>query len=412
MVKDVKIYLVGGAVRDQILGLEVKDRDYVVVGANTAHMLAQGFIEVGADFPVFLHPKTKEEYALARQERKVSKGYTGFQFQADENISLEEDLMRRDLTINAIAQDENGILIDPFNGLSDLKAGILRHVSPAFIEDPVRILRVARLAARYHFTVAPATMSLMKTMVANGEVEALVPERVWQELAKGLSERQPSIMFKILQECGALPIILPELAALIGIPENPKHHPEGEAFKHTLLALDYTAQQSMPLEVRYAVLCHDFGKALTDPQHWPSHINHESLGIAPVNALNFRLKVPNKYAELASLTTKEHLNIHRIQEMRVSSQIKLLMRIDAFRRPDRLRLLLQACLADKKGRLGLEDRAYLSKDYCEGLLAALKALNTKTLIDGCDQAQKIAEKIYTERIKLGLAYQATFNNIS
>jgi tRNA nucleotidyltransferase (CCA-adding enzyme) len=369
-------YLVGGAVRDALLGLEVSDRDFVVVGASPQGLLSQGFIPVGSDFPVFLHPTTKAEYALARTERKTGAGYKGFVFHADEQVTLLEDLARRDLTINAMAQDERtGEIIDPFGGQADLAAGILRHVSPAFSEDPVRILRIARFAARFGFSIAPETLALMKKMVIKGEVSALVPERVWQELSRGLMEKKPSIMIETLKACGALAVILPEVHALFGVPQHPEYHPEIDTGVHICMAIDYAASQHHPLPVRFAALTHDLGKGCTDVGIWPRHPNHDKRGIVPLTVLCHRLRVPLVCRELAEIVVLNHTNMHKSLQMRPYALLELLQKLDAFRRPERFELALQACISDKRGRLNQAQAQYPQADHLRRALAIMKAVD-------------------------------------
>ncbi|SFZ79170.1 multifunctional CCA addition/repair protein [Chitinimonas taiwanensis] len=370
-----KIYTVGGAVRDQLLGLPVKDRDYVVVGATPEQMLALGYRPVGKDFPVFLHPSTHEEYALARTERKSGKGYKGFSVYAAPDVTLEDDLARRDLTINAMAEDEDGELIDPYGGQEDLARRLLRHVGPAFVEDPVRILRLARFAARFDFAVAPETLALCREMVALGEVDHLVAERVWAELAKGLMEDRPARMLQVLRDCGALARLLPELDALFGVPQPPQHHPEVDTGLHMLLVLDYAAAQGWPLDTRFAALCHDLGKGNTPEAEWPRHIAHEQHGVALVEALCERIRVPNDCRELALLVCREHGNIHRARELRPETVVELLGRCDALRKPERFARLLDACLADARGRTGLEDCAYPQAAYLLACRDAARAVD-------------------------------------
>lgn len=354
-----KIYAVGGAVRDELLGLPVQDRDWLVVGATPEGMLAQGFKAVGRDFPVFLHPRTREEYALARTERKTAPGYTGFVFHANASVTLEEDLARRDLTINAIARDEDGRYADPYGGRRDLAERVLRHVSPAFAEDPVRILRVARFAARFHdFAVADETTRLMREMVAAGEVDHLVPERVWQELARGLMEAKPSRMFEVLRGCGALHVILPELDALWGIPQRADYHPEIDTGIHAMMVVDQAAVLGLSLPARFAALCHDLGKGVTPPDVLPRHIGHEAAGVRLLRPLCQRLRVPADCRDLALLVAAHHGDIHRIEELRPVTIVKLLERCDAFRRPARFEEVLAACEADHRGRLGQTEREY------------------------------------------------------
>jgi len=356
-----KIYTVGGYIRDKLLGITSKDRDWVVVGATPEQMLQQGYQAVGKDFPVFLHPETKQEYALARTERKTSAGYTGFQFNTSIDVSLEDDLIRRDLTINAIAQDEQGNIIDPCQGQHDIKNKILRHVSPAFIEDPLRVLRVARFAARFAylgFTIADETIELMKKITASGEIESLVAERVWQELHATLLTRNPEVFFKVLRECGALKILLPEIDCLFGVPQTKEYHPEIDTGIHTLMVLEQAVKLSGDPEVRFAALVHDLGKGLTPKDQWPKHINHEHLGITPVNEVCDRFKTPKSYRELALMVTEYHLNYHRIAELKPTTVIKYLQLMDAFRRPERFEKFLLACEADSRGRTGFEDREF------------------------------------------------------
>jgi tRNA nucleotidyltransferase (CCA-adding enzyme) len=403
-----KIYSVGGAVRDALLGLPVQDRDYVVVGATPAEMLARGFTPVGKDFPVFLHPVTHEEYALARTERKTAPGYKGFVFHTDPEVTLEQDLIRRDLTINAIAQAEDGTLFDPFGGQQDLRDKVFRHVSAAFAEDPVRILRVARFAARFtEFTVAPETNALMRGMVEAGEVDALVPERVWQELARGLMEAKPSRMFAVLRACGALARILPELDALWGVPQPPLHHPEIDTGVHVMLVIDQAAQKKLSLPARCGALLHDLGKGLTPPSEWPHHHGHEQRGIAPAEALCQRLKVPNDCRELALLTVREHANIGRALEMRPSTMVSLLERCDAFRKPQRFLDLLAAAECDFHGR-GDAQHDYASRPYPQAahwqraLQAARTVATGKIAAEAArrfpGQNERIAEAIHAARI--------------
>ena len=368
-----QIYIVGGAVRDQLLGLPVADRDYVVVGATPEQMLAKGFKPVGKDFPVFLHPKSHEEYALARTERKTAPGYHGFLFHAAPDVTLEQDLARRDLSINAMALAEDGSIIDPFNGQADLSARLLRHVSPAFVEDPVRILRLARFAARFDFAVAPETMTLMRQMVDSGEVDALVAERVWAELAKGLMTTRPSKMFEVLHECGALQRILPELDCLWGVPQPAAHHPEVDTGIHTMLVVDYAASQGWNLATRWAALLHDLGKGTTPRDEWPRHIGHETRGVKLVDNVCERLKVPNDCRDLARHTTRYHGDIHRGLELRPDTLLKLLQSVDAFRKPERFQDLLNASIADSRGRPGYENREF---PQAQRLLLALQAANS------------------------------------
>jgi tRNA nucleotidyltransferase (CCA-adding enzyme) len=374
-----QIYLVGGAVRDKLLNRPVVDHDHVVVGAMPENLLALGYKPVGKDFPVFLHPETGEEYALARTERKSGRGYHGFVFQADPTITLEQDLARRDLTINAIAADEHGALTDPYGGVRDIEARMLRHVSPAFVEDPVRVLRVARFAARFAplgFTVAPETMTLMRQMVADGEVDHLVPERVWAETRKALGEPQPSAFLRVLRECGALAVLFPEVDALYGVPQRAEFHPEIDTGVHVQMVLDAAAQLAPGDDVvGFCALTHDLGKALTPADEWPRHLGHEHRGVAPLRALTTRLKVPTEHAALAELVCREHLNAHRAFELKPATVLKLLGALDALRRPARLDTFLAACEADKRGRLGHGDDDYPQAAYLRAARAAAAAVD-------------------------------------
>ncbi len=394
-----KIYCVGGAVRDALLGLPVKDRDFVVVGATVEQMTALGYRPVGKDFPVFLHPRTQEEYALARTERKTAKGYKGFQVHASPEVTLEEDLARRDLTINAIAQADDGTLIDPYGGLDDLEAGVLRHVSKAFVEDPVRILRLARFAARFtQFSVAPETLQLMKEMVDNGEVDALVPERVWQELAKGLMEAKPSRMFDVLRQCGALQKILPELDRLWGVPQPEVHHPEIDTGVHVMLVVDVAAQRGFDLPVRFAALTHDLGKGTTPAHALPRHIGHEERGVGLVKSLCQRLRVPNDCRDLAVITARFHGKVHRAQEMRPGTLLDLLHESDAIRQPARFEQCLLACECDARGRTGFEDRPYPQADYLRGVLQAAMRIDAGAVAATQTSPEKIREAVYQARL--------------
>ena len=373
-------YLVGGAVRDKLLGRAAGDRDYVVVGALPEDLLARGYRPVGRDFPVFLHPETGEEYALARTERKSGRGYHGFVFQADANVTLEQDLARRDLTINAIAEDAQGVLTDPFGGVRDIAVRVLRHVSPAFAEDPVRVLRTARFAARFAplgFTVAPETMTLMQQMVRDGEIDHLVPERVWAETRKALGEAQPSAFLRVLRECGALAVLFPEVDALYGVPQRAEFHPEIDSGVHLELVLDQSAQLAPGDDlVAFCALTHDLGKALTPAHELPRHVGHEQRGVKPLRALAARLKVPTEHAALAELVCREHLNAHRAFELKPATVLKLLIALDALRRPARLDKFLAACMADKRGRTGHALDAYPQADYlraCRNAAAAIDA---------------------------------------
>ncbi len=353
-----QIYLVGGAVRDELLGLEVKDRDWVIVGATPEQMTGQGYKPVGRDFPVFIHPDTGEEYALARTERKTGPGYTGFAFDTSEEITLEQDLERRDITINAIAKDENGNLIDPFNGRRDLEQKIIRHVSDAFVEDPLRVLRVARFAAQFNFAIAGETQSLLKEISATNELQTLTPERVWVETEKALQTRQPRRYFEALRECNALAALFPEIDRLFGVPQPEHHHPEIDSGVHTLMALDQAASITAEPEVRFAALVHDLGKGTTPQQTWPRHHGHEERGVELINGLCDRLRIPNRYRELAVLVSRYHLDCHRINEMKATTVMRKLEGLDAFRRPERFDRFLLACEADARGRKGKEQQDY------------------------------------------------------
>ncbi len=378
-------YLVGGAVRDALLGIEGSDRDWVVVGATVEHMLAQGFQAVGKDFPVFLHPVTREEHALARTERKTAPGYHGFVVHAAPNVTLEDDLRRRDLTINAMARAADGRLIDPFKGQDDLRDGVLRHVSEAFAEDPVRILRLARFAARFpRFIVAPQTLALMKDMVSQGEVKSLVAERVWQELSRGLMAECPSRMFEVLRDCGALQVLLPEFDALFGVPQPPEHHPEIDTGLHVLMVLDQTAKVAAPLEVRFAALCHDLGKGTTPREQWPRHIGHESRSLPLLRAVCDRWRIPAACRELAQIVAAEHGHVHQSLSFGAPALLRLLVRCDAIRRPERFEQVLLACECDARGRTGLENRDY---PQAQRLLLALKAALSVNTADLAKQAQ-------------------------
>ncbi|HSG21820.1 MAG TPA: multifunctional CCA addition/repair protein [Azonexus sp.] len=394
-----KIYIVGGAVRDALLGRPNADRDYVVVGATPQAMQAAGYRPVGKDFPVFLHPRTHEEYALARTERKSGHGYHGFTFHATPDVTLEEDLARRDLTINAMARGENGELIDPYCGQRDLQAKILRHVGPAFAEDPVRILRIARFAARFSdFSVAPETLALMRDMVASGEVDHLVAERVWQELAKGLMEDKPSRLFEVLRECGALARLMPELDALFGVPQRADYHPEIDTGIHTLMVIDQSARRHFPLPVRFAALTHDLGKGQTPPDILPRHLGHEERSFNLTETLSARLRVPNDCRDLALLMARYHGNIHRAAELKAGTIVSLFEKTDALRRPDRFQQLLDACLCDYTGRLGWENRAYDSPQRLRTALAAVNAVEAGKIAGACGDKLKIPERIHAARV--------------
>ncbi|HVK93834.1 MAG TPA: multifunctional CCA addition/repair protein [Noviherbaspirillum sp.] len=395
-----KAYVVGGAVRDALLGFPVQDRDHVVVGATPEEMLACGFRPVGKDFPVFLHPETHEEYALARTERKTAPGYKGFVFHAEADVTLEQDLVRRDLTINAMAQTDDGVIVDPFGGRQDLDARIFRHVSAAFAEDPVRILRVARFAARFTaFTVAPETNALMRSMVDAGEVDALVPERVWQELARGLMEERPSRMFAVLRACGALARILPELDALWGVPQPEKHHPEIDTGVHVMMVVDYAARKRFDLPVRCAALLHDLGKGTTPSAEWPKHHGHEARSVHLVEQVCKRLKIPNDCRDLSVMTAREHGNVARALELRANTIVTLFERCDAFRKPQRFIDMLRATECDQRGRNGFADRPFPQAPYLEAALAAAQAVNAGEVANRhAEQPQRIPEAIHAARV--------------
>ena len=375
-----KIYLVGGAIRDELLGLPVKDHDWVVVGASPEAMQAQGFLPVGRDFPVFLHPRTKEEHALARTERKSGRGYHGFVFQATPDVTLEEDLARRDLTINAMARGEDGVIVDPYGGQADVRDGVLRHVSEAFKEDPVRILRLARFAARFDsFTVAPETAALMQQMVAAGEADHLVPERVWQELARGLMEAHPERMFDVLRACGALAVVLPEVERLWGVPQRAEYHPEVDTGVHLMMVLDMSARLQASLPVRYACLCHDLGKGTTPADVLPRHLGHEQRSAKLLKDMSERLRVPTDCRELADVVAREHGHIHQSASLGGAALVRLLERLDAFRKPQRVPEILRACECDARGRLGFEETAYPQAERLQQALAAALTVDTATV---------------------------------
>jgi len=397
-----KTYLVGGAVRDRLLGFPVTERDWLVVGVTPESMLAQGFKPVGKDFPVFLHPQTHEEYALARTERKSGHGYRGFVVNAAPDVALEEDLQRRDLTINAMAMDDAGNLFDPYAGRSDLEQKLLRHVSPAFSEDPVRILRVARFAARYRhlgFSVAEETRQLMTDMVGNGEVDYLVAERVWAELFKALNETTPAAFFQVLRDCGALKVIFPELDALFGVPQPEKYHPEIDTGIHCLLVLEQAARLSAKPEVRLAALLHDLGKAATPSQHWPSHHGHERKGLPILERLCERLRVPKNYKSLCQLVMEFHTHSHKAFELRADTIVDLLQQLGVFKQDGQLEDFLLACEADAKGRTGLEDKPYPQAGYLQAACAAAQAVDIAEIVNGPLKGAQIGEAIRQLRVR-------------
>jgi len=399
-----RLYVVGGAVRDQLLGRPAADRDWVAVGATPEALLAAGYRPVGRDFPVFLHPQTNEEVALARTERKSGRGYHGFVFHASPEVTLEQDLARRDLTINAMALDEQGRLIDPFGGERDLRGRVLRHVSDAFAEDPVRLLRLARFAARLpDFSVAPETLALARRLVAAGEVDALVPERVWQELARGLMEDHPARMLEVLRDCGALERLLPEVDRLWGVPQRAEHHPEVDTGVHLLLVLQMSARLRAPLPVRWACLCHDLGKGTTAPGQWPRHLGHEGRSAALARAVADRLRVPVDCRELAELAAREHGNVHRSEDLSAAAVLRLLERCDALRRPERFAALLLACECDMRGRLGHEDRPYPQRQRLAAALQAVQQADTRgatqqALVQGL-QGPAIGQRVQRARLQ-------------
>jgi tRNA nucleotidyltransferase (CCA-adding enzyme) len=393
-----KIYCVGGAVRDRLLGQQVVDHDWVVVGSTPEEMEALGFLPVGRDFPVFLHPKTHEEYALARTERKTARGYKGFAVYAAPDVTLEQDLLRRDFTVNAIAEDEDGNLIDPYHGIADLHAGILRHVSSAFNEDPVRILRAARFAARFGFQIAPETCALMRGMVNNGEVDALVAERVWQELARALMENAPSRFFMTLKSCGALAKIFPEVEALFGVPQPAKYHPEIDCGIHTMMVVDDAARHGYALEVRFAALTHDLGKGSTPKDVLPRHTGHELRSVELVETLTQRLRATGECRDLALLAARYHSDIHRAQELRSETIINLFQCADAWRRPERFTQLLQVCASDARGRGGCEHVLYPQAEYLLQLLAVARAVNAGEIARLCPDKGTIHDAVQQARI--------------
>ena len=394
-----QVFCVGGAVRDALLGLVVKDRDFVVVGSTPAAMEALGFKAVGKDFPVFLHPDTHEEYALARTERKTAKGYKGFQVHADPEVTLEQDLARRDLTINAIAQDNHGQLIDPYGGLNDLNAKTLRHVSPAFSEDPVRILRAARFAARFaDFSVAPETLLLMREMVENGEVDALVPERVWQEIAKGLMENKPSRMFEVLRACGALQKIMPELDRLWGVPQPELYHPEIDTGVHVMMVIDYAAKSGYSLPIRFAALTHDLGKGTTPKDIWPRHTGHETRSVSLLQELSIRLRVPNECKELAQIVAKFHGKVHQVSKMRPDTALQFLIDTDAIRQPQRFKDFLLACECDSRGRIGFETAACPEAQITLDWLARVLAVDAGAVAKRQATPEAIKQAVFEARL--------------
>lgn len=403
-----QIFLVGGAVRDSLLKRQVTERDWVVVGASIDEMLAQGFQQVGKDFPVFLHPKSKEEYALARTERKSGKGYTGFSVNTDSSITLEEDLSRRDLTINAIAQDENGNLIDPFHGQADIDNRLLRHVSPAFAEDPLRVLRVARFAARYAhlgFRVADETLVLMREMVTTGEVDYLIPERAWKETQRALTEKNPEVYFSVLRECGALKVLFSEIDALFGVPQTAAYHPEIDTGVHCLMSLQQAVKLSDDPLIRFATLIHDLGKATTPADILPKHIGHEERSLPLIENLCQRIKCPNDYKELSLAVAAWHTHCHRALELKASSLLKLLLRLDAFRRPERFEQFLICCESDARGRTTFEDRDYPQAHFLRKAYKICIEVKAKEFVAQGISGIKINEAMHKKRIGLLREYK-------
>jgi tRNA nucleotidyltransferase (CCA-adding enzyme) len=401
-----RTYLVGGSVRDEILGLPVTDHDYVVVGSSPDEMIRLGYRPVGKDFPVFLHPESQEQYALARTERKVSRGYKGFEVYASPEVTLQEDLARRDLTINSIAKDQDGNIIDPFDGVADLEAGLLRHISPAFTEDPVRVLRTARFAARFGFRIAPETLALMSEMVHNGEVDALVPERMWQEFARGLMERKPSRMFYALRECSALTRIMPEVNTLFGVPQPAQYHPEIDTGVHVMMVIDHAASKNYSLPVRFAALTHDLGKGTTPPTEWPRHIGHEVRSVQLLRDLCERIRVPNEVRDLALLVARYHGDVHRAIELRPTTIAGMLQAVDAYRKPERFEEFLQACACDFHGRPGYAEKPYLQAEWLREAFSAARSVDagaiaaelTRTISDPTRLPTAISTRVREARI--------------
>ncbi len=397
-----EIYLVGGAVRDELLEYPVHERDWVVVGARPQDLLTKGYDQVGKDFPVFLHPKTKDEYALARTERKQGHGYSGFAIEANTEVTLEEDLQRRDLTINAMARSASGELIDPYGGQRDLQARVLRHVSDAFVEDPLRVLRTARFAARYAhlgFRVAPETLTLMANIAQQGELEYLPAERIWQEMECALGERDPQVFIEVLRECGALAVLLPEVDALFGVPQPEQHHPEIDTGVHVLMALQQTVRLGAPTDTRFAVLMHDLGKGKTPQDEWPSHIAHEHRGIALVRKVCERFRTPRRYRNLALAVCAYHTHCHRALELRGKTLLKLLDGTDALRKPQQFENFLLACEADARGRVGFEERHYPQAEYLREVLSVAMSVTAADVVDPELQGPEIGRAMDEERVK-------------
>ncbi len=408
-----KVFLVGGSVRDELLNRSVVDRDWVVVGAKPEDLLREGYQQVGKDFPVFLHPDTKEEYALARTERKTGAGYHGFQCYFAPDVTLEQDLERRDLTINAMAKDDQGKIIDPFNGQADIQHKKLRHVSDAFIEDPLRVLRVARFAARYHhlgFDIADETLALMKRLADSGELDTLTPERIWNETEKALLESSPEVYFEVLHDTGALSCIFPELDVLWGIPNPAQWHPEIDSGIHTMMVLQQATLLSDDLAVRFAALCHDLGKGLTPEDEWPSHRGHEKAGIDVIKQVCARLKIPNKLNQLACITSEFHLHCHRAFELKAKTLVKLLEKLSAYQKADRFEQFLLACEADFRGRTGFEDRPYPQRSFLQGLKQATQDIDTQAILEKGFQGQQVGEQIHQARVSLAKQFVRSFSD--
>ena len=406
-----RIYKVGGAVRDRLLNRPVTDVDWVVVGSDAHTMEQKGFRPVGGDFPVFLHPKTGEEYALARTERKSGVGYGGFTFFASPTVTLEEDLIRRDLTINAMAEDEHGAITDPYGGQQDLAARVLRHVSPAFAEDPLRVLRVARFAARFaplDFSVAPETLCLMRELSASGELAELTAERVWKEISRALMEARPDVFIEVLKASGALKALLPEVDQLFGVPQRAEHHPEVDTGIHALMVLKKCAELNAPLTVRWAALMHDLGKGTTPKDQWPRHIAHETRGLALVKKVNNRFKVPKECAELALLVCEYHTHAHRAFELRAETLATLLQRFDVYRRPERFEEFVQACKADAQGRLGFEHRPYPQADYLLSAMQTARAINAAPLLAQGLQGAELGKALNAARLQALAVFKSNF----
>ncbi|QYJ78022.1 multifunctional CCA addition/repair protein [Shewanella acanthi] len=397
-----KIYLVGGAVRDSLLNLPIKDKDFMVVGATPEQMLQLGYRQVGKDFPVFLHPTTQQEYALARTERKVGLGYGGFSCYASPDVTLEQDLLRRDLTINAIAKDDEGNLYDPYNGIKDIEARQLRHVSAAFAEDPLRVLRVARFAARFYelgFKVASETMALMQQMSHSDELNAITPERVWQEVDRSLKGPNPEIFFEVLRQCGALKVLFPEIDALFGIPQPEKWHPEIDTGVHTLMVLSQATRLSQASAVRFAALVHDLGKALSPKAHLPKHHGHGQKGLPLINALCTRLRIQNEYRDLALLVSDKHQNVHQAFELRAETIVKLFDKADFWRKPERLEQLLLVCIADMRGRTGFEEHDYPQANYLRACFSTASKVNVGAIIEAGFKGAEIKQQLHLQRIE-------------